>query len=62
MNGSHLSHPKVTLIRGSKIDVWPEGNEDVLLELDGEQLGRLPATFEIVPRNLLIKGYLQPVR
>jgi diacylglycerol kinase (ATP) len=62
MNGSHLSHPKVTLIRGSKIDAWPEGNEDVLLELDGEQLGRLPATFEIVPRNLLIKGYLQPVR
>jgi diacylglycerol kinase (ATP) len=62
MNGSHLSHPKVTLIRGSKIEAWPEGNEDVLLELDGEQLGRLPATFEIIPRNLLIKGYLQPVR
>ena len=62
MNGSHLSHPKVTLIRGSKLEAWPEGNEDVLLELDGEQLGRLPATFEIIPRNLLIKGYLQPVR
>lgn len=62
MNGSHLSHPKVTLIRGSLIEAWPEGNEDVLLELDGEQLGRLPATFEIIPRNLLIKGYLQPVR
>jgi YegS/Rv2252/BmrU family lipid kinase len=62
MNGSHLSHPKVTLIRGRKIEAWPEGNEDVLLELDGEQLGRLPATFEIIPRNLLIKGYLQPVR
>jgi len=62
MNGSHLSHPKVTLIRGSKVEAWPEGDEDVLLELDGEQLGRLPATFEIVPRNLLIKGYLQPVR
>jgi diacylglycerol kinase (ATP) len=62
MNGSHLSHPKVTLIRGRKVEAWPEGNEDVLLELDGEQLGRLPAIFEIVPRNLLIKGYLQPVR
>ena len=62
MNGSHLSHPKVTLIRGSKVEAWPEGDEDVLLELDGEQLGRLPATFEIVPRNLLIKGYLQPAR
>jgi YegS/Rv2252/BmrU family lipid kinase len=62
MNGSHITHPKVSVIRGSKVEAWPEGNENVLLELDGEQLGRLPATFEIVPRNLLIKGYLQPVR
>jgi len=61
MNGSHITHPKVTVIRGSKVEAWPEDNEDVLLELDGEQLGRLPATFEIIPRNLLIKGYLQPV-
>ena len=62
MNGSHITHPKVTVIRGSKVEAWPEDNEDVLLELDGEQLGRLPATFEIIPRNLLIKGFLQPVR
>jgi YegS/Rv2252/BmrU family lipid kinase len=63
MNGSHITHPKVTVIRGSKVEAWPEeNNEDVLLELDGEQLGRLPATFEIIPRNLLIKGFLQPVR
>jgi YegS/Rv2252/BmrU family lipid kinase len=62
MNGSHITHPKVTVIRGSKVEAWPEDNEDVLIELDGEQLGRLPATFEIIPRNLLIKGFLQPVR
>jgi YegS/Rv2252/BmrU family lipid kinase len=62
MNGSHITHPKVTVVRGSKIEAWPEGDEDVLLELDGEQLGRLPATFEILPRNLLIKGFLQSVR
>jgi YegS/Rv2252/BmrU family lipid kinase len=62
MNGSHITHPKVTVVRGSKVEAWPEENEDVLLELDGEQLGRLPATFEIIPRNLLIKGFLQPVR
>jgi diacylglycerol kinase (ATP) len=60
MNGSHVTHPKVTVVRGSKVEAWPEDNEDVLLELDGEQLGRLPATFEILPRNLLIKGFLQP--
>jgi YegS/Rv2252/BmrU family lipid kinase len=62
MNGSHITHPKVTVVRGSKIEAWPEDDEDVLLELDGEQLGRLPATFEILPRNLLIKGFLQSVR
>ncbi|OGD12853.1 MAG: hypothetical protein A2W20_02110 [Candidatus Aminicenantes bacterium RBG_16_66_30] len=62
MNGSHVTHPKVTVIRGRKVEAWPGEGEDVLLELDGDQLGRLPATFEIVPRNLLIKGFLQPVR
>jgi diacylglycerol kinase (ATP) len=60
MNGSHVSHPKVSVVRGSRVEAWPEGDENVLLELDGEQLGRLPATFEILPRNLLIKGFLQP--
>lgn len=62
MNGSHITHPKVTVIQGSKVEAWPEEDEDVLLELDGEQLGRLPATFEIIPRHLLIKGFLQPAR
>ncbi|OGD18206.1 MAG: hypothetical protein A2V76_09750 [Candidatus Aminicenantes bacterium RBG_16_63_14] len=61
MNGSHVTHPKVTVIRGRKVEAWAEEGEEVLLELDGDQLGRLPATFEVVPRNLLIKGFLQPV-
>jgi YegS/Rv2252/BmrU family lipid kinase len=62
INGSHLSHPKISLVRGRKVEAFPEGPEDVLLELDGEQLGRLPATFEILPRNLVIKGFLEQVR
>ena len=61
MNGSHVTHPKVTVVKGERIEAWPGEGEDVLLELDGDQLGRLPATFEIVPRNLLVKGFL-PVR
>ena len=61
MNGSHVTHPKVTVVRGATVEAWPDGDEEVLLEFDGEQLGRLPATFEVVPRNLLVKGFLQPV-
>jgi diacylglycerol kinase (ATP) len=61
-NGSHLSHPKISLIRGRKVEAYPEDEEEVLLELDGEQLGRLPATFEILPRNLAIKGFLEQTR
>lgn len=62
MNGSHVRHPKVTVVRGRTVEAWPGEGEDVLLELDGDQLGRLPATFEVMPRNLLVKGFLQPVR
>ena len=58
MNGTHLRHPKISLLRSKRIEAVPEEGEEVLLELDGEQLGTLPATFEMVPRSLLIKGYL----
>lgn len=59
MNGTHLNHRKICLIQSRKIEAIPEDErETVLLELDGEQLGTLPATFEMVPRSLLIKGYL----
>lgn len=62
VNGSHVTHPKVSVVRGRRVEAWPEDDDEVLLELDGEQLGRLPATFDVIPRNLLIKGFLQPVR
>jgi diacylglycerol kinase (ATP) len=56
MNGSHLSYDKVSLVRGRRVEAEAVGPEPVLLELDGEQLGRLPAVFEILPRGLLVKG------
>ncbi len=59
MNGSHLSYEKVSLVRGRRVEAETIGPEPVLLELDGEQLGRLPATFEILPRGLLVKGCLK---
>jgi diacylglycerol kinase family enzyme len=62
INGSHVTHPKVRVVRGRRVEAWPAEGEDVLLELDGDLVGKLPATFEIVPRTLLIRGFLQPTR
>jgi diacylglycerol kinase (ATP) len=59
MNGSHLKYHKVDLIRGRRVEVVPEdGEKPILLEMDGEQPGTLPAIFELIPRGLLVKGYL----
>jgi diacylglycerol kinase (ATP) len=55
--GTHLSHPKISLIRGEKIEAMSDEDENVLLELDGEQLGKLPAAFEMVPKRLSIMGH-----
>lgn len=58
--GSHLSHPKISCLRTRTVEAYPVTGEDVLLELDGEQLGKLPARFEIIPRPLLVKGWGGP--
>jgi YegS/Rv2252/BmrU family lipid kinase len=59
INGSHLAYHKVTLIRGQRVQVTPLFPEPVLIEMDGEQVGTLPASFEIVPRSFQIKGFLK---
>ncbi|MFQ5632575.1 MAG: diacylglycerol/lipid kinase family protein, partial [bacterium] len=46
-NGTLSEHPKVTTLRGKKLEAWTD--ETVLLETDGELPGTLPATFEILP-------------
>jgi diacylglycerol kinase family enzyme len=57
--GTHLSHPKISVMRSQKINAIPHRNEsEVLIELDGELPGKLPATFEIIPKAFLVKGYV----
>ncbi|MCJ7581212.1 MAG: diacylglycerol kinase family lipid kinase [Candidatus Aminicenantes bacterium] len=57
--GTHLSHPKISHMRGSQIEVTPaDFKEKVLIEVDGEQVGSLPALFEIIPASLLVKSNL----
>ena len=58
-SGTHLTHPKISMIRGKRIEAIPEDHEeDILIELDGEQCGKLPATFEIFSQRFCVKGYL----
>jgi diacylglycerol kinase (ATP) len=55
--GTHLSHPKISMLRGRRIEARCDEDENVLLELDGEQIGALPAAFEILPRQLSVIGH-----
>ena len=59
-SGSHLSHPKVTMIQGKKVEVdtLSDKEEEVLIEGDGELLGGVPAVFEIFPRSIPVKSLL----
>lgn len=51
--GTHLSHPKIELLRGPRVSV--RGEVPVPIELDGEQPGTTPATFEVVPGALRLR-------
>jgi NAD kinase len=44
-----------------RIEAGPENRGMILLELGGEQPRTLPATFDRIPRSLLVKGYLQEI-
>lgn len=51
--GKHLAHPKVDLLRSARVRV--DAAEHLPIELDGEQVGTTPATFEIVPGALRVR-------
>jgi diacylglycerol kinase (ATP) len=51
--GTHLPHPKATMLRGTSVEV--ETSEPLPVELDGEQPGTTPVRFEVVPRALRLR-------
>ena len=56
--GEHLNNPAVRVVRGHKVVAVPVAEtrgKPVLIEVDGESAGRLPATFEILPRALNLR-------
>src|SRR6185503_2747512 len=56
-SGKHLKNPKVTVHRARKIEATPvDGAAEVLLDVDGEAPGRLPATFELLQGALKVRA------
>ncbi len=54
--GDHLDFPVVTALQGRHVEAIPEpGAKDVLLDVDGESPGRLPAKFELLPEALKVQ-------
>jgi len=57
--GEHLNNPAVRALRGEKVVAVPvveTRGRPVLIEVDGENAGRLPATFEILPKALYLRA------
>lgn len=54
-DGKHLDNPKVVTTRGSRVFATPINHENVLLDVDGEAPGRLPVTYEMVPKALTLR-------
>jgi diacylglycerol kinase (ATP) len=51
--GTHLPHPKGELLRGSRVSI--EADEPLPIQLDGEQPGTTPVSFEIVPAAIRLR-------
>jgi diacylglycerol kinase (ATP) len=51
-SGRHTNHPAVIMLRGKRLDAVAQGDAPVLIEIDGEAIGQLPASFEIVPQAI----------
>ncbi|MFA6243806.1 MAG: glycerol-3-phosphate dehydrogenase C-terminal domain-containing protein, partial [Candidatus Hydrogenedentales bacterium] len=55
--GEHLNIPNVCVVTGRKIVATPINSaRQVLLDIDGEAPGRLPATFELLPQAIYLRG------
>jgi diacylglycerol kinase family enzyme len=51
--GKHVAHPKVEVLRSSRVTV--DGDEHLPIELEGEQVGTTPATFSVVRGALRVR-------
>ena len=51
--GTHLPHPRAELLRGARVSI--DAPIALPVQLDGEQPGTTPVTFDIVPGALRLR-------
>jgi diacylglycerol kinase family enzyme len=51
--GTHLPHPKGEVLRGASVTI--DADEPMPIQLDGEQPGTTPVSFEIVPNAVRLR-------
>jgi len=54
-DGTHVNGPKVQVVRARTVTATALGPEPVLIDVDGEGPGRLPARFEMMPGALTLR-------
>ncbi|MDO8288096.1 MAG: diacylglycerol kinase family lipid kinase [Parvibaculum sp.] len=54
-DGTHVNGPKVLTLRARSVTATPVGPDPVLLDVDGEGPGRLPARFDILPAAITLR-------
>ncbi|HET6346215.1 MAG TPA: hypothetical protein VFH51_14870, partial [Myxococcota bacterium] len=52
--GTHIGLPEIRVVRGRRVEATPVDSSPVLIDLDGEQPGRLPVRYDVVPRVLKV--------
>lgn len=50
--GTHIALPFIRTLRGRVVEVEPLAQTPVLIDLDGEQPGRLPVRYELLPKAI----------
>ncbi|HUL58561.1 MAG TPA: diacylglycerol kinase family protein [Anaeromyxobacteraceae bacterium] len=55
-DGTHVRLPNTRVLRAREVEVEPVGGAQVLLDVDGEQPGMLPARFTLLPGALEVRA------
>jgi len=51
--GEHINHPNVVYFKTKEITVQAE-DQEVTIDIDGEYGGKLPATFQVIPKGMRV--------